>query len=148
MALFDYVLADAAKWGGASGRDPQQFVDAKLRETIEMLESQPIDICANVFSNESASLWTDARLDQLFAAMAKHGVAMQIGTRDRLPGAAAIQRAKRMGVRFTLGSGSQRAGDLNRCEYGLAMIKECALTSNNFWVPGGWGPKAADRKRA
>jgi histidinol phosphatase-like PHP family hydrolase len=76
---------------------------------------------------------------------AKNRRAIELNNRYKLPGVAFVRMAKEAGCKFTFGSNNSGPDDLQRCEYGLSMVDQCKLTWQDFFVPGAWGPKAAER---
>ena len=95
---------------------------------------------------DAVQLWTEARMTRLIDALVKNQVAVEINSREQLPGRAFLDRAKASGCKFCFGTGNQTAGELKRCEYGLQMVEELKLEWRDFFTPGGWWPKAADRR--
>lgn len=136
IAKFDYILADARGWSG------KLDFDAMLAKTTAIFEAQPIDIVANLPMQAD---WGDERMEKLLTVLAKNSVALQINERGRQPGAAVLKMAKKMGVKFSFGSGAESAAGLNRFPYTIAMIKECLLGERDFFVPGGLIPRAIER---
>lgn len=162
---FDYILADSRVWTSGTGRpvrlwapgeanaitDPQKFLDGLLDQTVERLNTEPVDIYTHpTYLPESLrgradELWTEPRMSKLIEALVKNKVAVEINTLDRLPGRAFLDRAKQAGCKFGFGTANQTAAELQRCEYGLEMVHQCKLDWRNFYAPGSWWPKAADR---
>ncbi len=159
VARFDYVLADAMTITDPRGRrtrlwvkeevnipDPQAFMDHLVKTIETMLEKEPIDIYANptylpeVIGKDYDRLWTPERMKRVVDALAKHGVALEINDRLRLPSPAFIKLAKRAGVKFALGGGNDDRTP-GRLEYGLRMLRERALTPEDLWAPKPPGKK-------
>jgi hypothetical protein len=108
-------------------------------ESIELLDTQPIDIYtkpANLVPDES----------KLIAALVHNQVAIELNTLSRWPSQKFIEQAKDAGCKFAFGTANRTTGDLSRCEYGLQMVEACKLDWRNFFFPGVWWPKAADRR--
>ena len=132
--------------------DTTEFMDTLVERTVGILEREPIDIHVNptflpeAIAKDYDRLWTDERIGKVVMAAAKNGVAVEINNRYRLPSARVLKMAKEAGCRFTFGTNNAGANDLGRCEYGLQMVEECKLGWQHFFVPGGWGPKAVERK--
>jgi hypothetical protein len=59
---------------------------------------------------------------------------LEINNRYRIPSADFIKRAKRAGVKFTVGT-NNADGNFSGAGYALKMIKECNLTESDFWLP-------------
>ena len=123
LRRFDYVWADGAGWD--------------LEHAVSTLESQPIDICANLI--DERPMWNEESLKRVLGVMKSNGIALQLSEKTRQPGAAVVRQAKQMGVKLSFGGG-------NRCVHGIAMVKECKLVWTDFWLPGAFMPKAAERK--
>lgn len=166
VALFDYVFTDSMTWTDNHGRrmrtwlpnevgtiaDPQEFMDTLVDRAVGILDKEPVDIYVNptylpdAISKDYDTLWTEPRMKQVVAALARNGVAMELNNRYKLPSAAFVRMAKAAGVKFTMGTNNTGPADLLRCEYGLQMIKECKLGWQDFFVPGAFGPKAVERR--
>ena len=166
VSQFDYVFTDSMTWSDSRGRrmrlwipsevgeitDPQEFMDTLVDRAVGILEREPVDIYVNptflpeVIARDYDRLWTETRMRKVIGAAVNNGVAIEINNRYHLPGVAFIRLAKDAGAKFTFGSNNAGPDDLKRCEYGLAMVDECKLTWQNFFVPGAWGPKAVERK--
>jgi hypothetical protein len=163
---FDYVLADSRTWTDSKNRtvrlwlpdeakaitNRQEFLDSLLDQTVQRLNSEPIDIYAfpiylpPFMRAEANQLWTEGRMDKLIDALLKNQVAIEINATEQLPSRAFIERAKRAGCKFALGTANRNVAELKRSEYGLQMIEACKLSWQDFFVPGGWWPKAVDRR--
>ncbi len=165
--LFDYVFTDSMTWTDNRGRrmrlwiasevgsitDPQEFMDILVDRAAGILEREPVDIYVNptYLPNQLASdyetLWTEPRRQRIITAAASNGVAVEINDRYKLPSPSFIKMMKAAGCKFTLGTNNAGADDMGRDEYGLRMIEECNLTSQDFWVPLVPGSaKAVNRK--
>jgi hypothetical protein len=165
-ALFDYVFTDSMTWTDNRGKrmrlwipeevgtiaDPQEFMDTLVDRAVGILETEPVDIYVNptflpdVLAKDYDRLWTEARMKKVVDTAARNQVAIEINSRYRLPSAAFIRMAKAAGCKFAFGTNNVGANDLTRSEYGLQMVEECRLTWQDFFVPGGWWPKAVERK--
>jgi hypothetical protein len=166
VALFDYVFTDSMTWTDDTGRrmrlwipnevgtikDVQGFMDTLVNRTVGILEREPIDIYVNpTFLPDSIGqdydkLWTDERIQKVVEAAARNKVAIELNDRYKLPGLRVVQMAKAAGCKFTFGTNNTGPADLGRSEYGLRMVEECKLVWQNFFVPGVWQAKAAERK--
>jgi hypothetical protein len=146
---FDYILADGRM--GDTTSNPIAFTDRLLEQTIKRLDGEPIDIYAfptylpATFREHAADLWTQPRITKLIEALVKNKVAVELNSLYRLPGEPFIQQAKEAGCKFAFGTGNHTAAELKRCEYGLQMVERCKLDWHNFFAPGSWWPKAAER---
>jgi histidinol phosphatase-like PHP family hydrolase len=165
-ALFDYVFTDSMTWTDNHGKrmrtwipaevgtiaDPQEFMDTLVDRATGILEREPVDIYVNptflpdVIAKDYDKLWTEERINKVVRAAAKNKVAIEINSRYKLPSATIIKMAKAEGCKFTFGTNNTNANDLLRSEYGLQMVKECRLQSQDFFIPGLWGSKAVERK--
>ncbi len=155
VAKFDYVFTDAMTLTDDQGRrmrlwipsevqvgDPGEFMDMLVRRTVRILEDEPIDIWVNptylpeALAMDYDRLWTPERMDRVIDAAVRHGVAIEINDRFRLPSAAFIGRAKKAGAKFTFGTNNGGREDLGRLEYPAAIVAECGLKWDDFWLPG------------
>jgi hypothetical protein len=165
IAKFDYIFTDCMTFSDDHGKrmrlwipdevgeipDPEQFMEMLVSRTVGILNHEPIDIHANpTFLPESIArdydrLWTPERMQRVIEAAKANDVAIEINNRYRLPSPAFIQRAKNAGVKFSFGTNNSDP-NLGRMEYALAMVKQCALTWQDIFVPKPDGQKAAQRK--
>jgi hypothetical protein len=155
----DYLFTDAMTIVDDRGRrmrlwipeevvvgEPQAFMDLLVRRTVEILEREPIDIWVNpTFLPASIAadydrLWTEARMRRVIEAAVRHGVAIEINDRFKLPGVAFVKLAREAGAKFTFGTNNGGKDDLGRFEYCARVIGECGLKWSDFWVPGA-GPR-------
>ena len=153
---FDYILGDgriAANGSDArSASDPQAFLENLVQQTVKRLDTEPIDIYTHptalpaALSPQADELWTQARMATLIDALVRNKVAVELNTVDRMPSQRFIEQAKDAGCKFAFGTGNTTASQLKRCEYGLQMVESCKLDWHNFFAPGSWWPKAAERR--
>jgi hypothetical protein len=163
---FDYVLADNRTWTSEKGSavrlweakeaaaisDREAFMDSLVAQAVERLNTEPIDIYSHAtylpaaMKTDADKLWTEARMGKLIDALVKNKVAVELNTLDQLPGQAFVEQAKAAGCKFGFGTANQSESELTRCEYGLRMVEECKLDWKNFFAPGGWYPKAVERR--
>ncbi|MBL9138888.1 MAG: DUF1080 domain-containing protein [Verrucomicrobiales bacterium] len=155
VAKFDYVFTDAMTIFDDNGKrmrlwipeevevtDPQLFMDLLVRRTIQILESEPIDIWVNptflpaVIAGDYARLWTPERMNKVIEVAARKGVAIEINDRFRLPSLDFLRLAKAAGVKFTLGTNNGGREDLGRLDHSVQMIREVGLQWQDFWMPG------------
>ena len=166
IGLFDYVFTDSMTWTDNRGKrmrlwmpnevgtiaDPQEFMETLVARATGILENEPIDIYVNPtflpdqLAKDYDRLWTEGRMKKVVDAAARNHVAIELNDRYKLPGAAFVKMAKAAGCKFTFGTNNAGADDLRRSEYGIKMVDECRLASQDFFVPGSWWPKAAERK--
>jgi hypothetical protein len=152
--MFDYVFTDAMTWTNDDGKrmrlwikeetevgDPENFMDQLVDRILKILENEPVDIYVNAtylpeeINARYDELWTEERMDKVINALVENNVALEISARYRIPGADFIRRAKEAGVKFTFGTNNTSSKDLGRLEYCIEMVKECGLSTNDFWLP-------------
>lgn len=73
-------------------------------------------------------------MDAVINALKTNNIAMEINNRYEIPSADFIKRAKKAGVRFTVGTNNADA-NFSGAKYALDMIKKCNLTESDFWLP-------------
>jgi hypothetical protein len=163
---FDYIFTDSMTWTDNRGKrmrlwipdevgtiaDPQEFMDTLVDRAVGIFDHEPVDIYVNptflpaVLQKDYDTLWTEPRMRKIVDGLVRNHIAMELNNRYKLPSAAFVRMAKDAGVKFTFGTNNAGPGDLRRCEYGLAMVAECKLGWQNFFVPGAWWPKAIERR--
>lgn len=165
VAKFDYVFTDAMTFSDENGKrmrlwikeevgeikDKEKFMDLLVKRAVGILDHEPIDIHANptflpdAIAAEYDQLWTPERMQRLIDAAKRNDVAIEISNRYQLPKPAFIKAAKKAGVKFSFGTNN---GDKNlgRDEYGVQMVKECGLTSQDMFLPKPDGEKAIQRR--
>jgi hypothetical protein len=150
---FDYIVADGrAGLRAHSMAKRQTFVDDVVEQTVQRLDAEPIDIYSRLaylpasMRMEAGTVWTQARVTKLIDALVRNKAAIELNTLDQLPGEEFIRQAKDAGCKFGFGTGNSTAAELKRCEYGLQMVEKCKLDWRNFFAPGAWWPKAAERR--
>jgi len=151
---FDYVFTDAMTWTNDNGKrmrlwipeetevgDPQDFMEQLVDRIVGIVSKEPIDIYVNPtylpaeIVDRYDELWTEKRIDDVVKALVESGVALEINNRNRIPSAIFLKKAKRAGVKFTLGTNNGGANDLGRMDYAIEMIHECGLTPQDMWIP-------------
>jgi hypothetical protein len=165
VARFDYVFTDAETWTDNRGKrmrlwipdevgvigDIPEFMETLVDRTVGILEKEPVDIFANPtflpaqIAPDYDRLWTPERMKRVIDAAVRRHVAIELNDRYQLPSATFAKMAKAAGCKFSFGTNNSTAGDLRRSEYGLKMVQECRLGWQDFFVPGAWWPKAAER---
>jgi histidinol phosphatase-like PHP family hydrolase len=163
---FDYILADGRTWRNEQGHvvrlwnpkeaqsitDRQAFMESLVDLTAKRLDAEPIDIYTHpmylpaTMRAAADELWTQARMAKLIDALVRNKVAIELNTLEQLPRQNFIQQAKDAGCKFGFGTANGTAAELKRCEYGLQMVETCKLDWRNFFAPGAWWPKAAERR--
>lgn len=152
IAKFDYVFTDAMTFTDQRGKrtrlwikeevevpDAQAFMELYVSTIAGILEREPIDIYVNptflpeVIAQDYDRLWTTERMDRVISAAVKHGVAIEINARYRIPSAAFIKRAKAAGAKFSFGT-NNTGPELGHLAYCLQMAQECGITPADLFV--------------
>ncbi len=154
IAKFDYVFTDSMTYTDDKGRrmrlwmkdevfvdDKQAFMETLVNRAVGILSNEPVDIYVNptflpdVIAAEYDALWTEERMHRVIDAAVKHGVAIEINARYRLPSPKFIRLAKQAGAKFSFGTnnGDRSVGDLDYC---LQMVRECGLVWRDMFFPG------------
>lgn len=150
---FDYVFTDAMTFTDEKGRrnriwvpsetfidDEQQFMDYLVNTIVKILNTEPIDIYVNPtflpqpMSDRYDYFWTEERMDKVINAARENNIAIEINNRYRIPSAKFIKRAKKAGVKFTVGTNNADE-NFSGAEYAREMIKDCKLSENDFFLP-------------
>jgi histidinol phosphatase-like PHP family hydrolase len=153
LARLDYVLTDALTFVDSDGtlvrlwtpaadrfKDKQDFMERYTGFHLKVMEAGPANILANPlflpqqFQVEADALWTQERMQRIIRAAVKHGVALEINSRYRLPGLTFLRMAKAAGAKFSFGSNSlgEGVGDVG---YGQEMAKQLRLTARDLFRP-------------
>jgi len=109
---------------------------------VQIIVTEPIDIYVNptflpeVIAPRYDELWTEERMQRIIAAAVKHGVAIEINARYKLPSEKFIRLAKAAGAKFTIGTNNTSAADYGDWSYPLARQKKIGLTWRDMYVPG------------
>lgn len=150
---FDYVFTDAMTFTDAKGRrnriwvkdetwidNEEQFMDYLVNILVKILNTEPINIYVNPtflpaqMQDRYNTFWTADRMDRVIQAAKKHHIAIEINNRYRIPSAEFISRAKKAGVKFTIGTNNLDS-NFKRADYAVEMIKTCGLTERDFYLP-------------
>ena len=150
---FDYVFTDAMTFTDEKGRrnriwipsetfidDEQQFMDYLVNTIVKILNTEPIDIYVNPtflpqpMADRYDFFWTEERMDKVINAARDNNIAIEINNRFRIPSAKFIKRAKKAGVKFTVGTNNADE-NFSGAEYAREIIKECRLSENDFFIP-------------
>ncbi len=150
---FDYVFTDAMTFTDEKGRrnriwmknetwidDEEQFMDYLVNTLVTILNTEPIDIYVNsTFLPEQLAdrydqFWTAERMDKVIAAAKANNIAIEINNRYKIPSADFIKRAKKAGVKFTVGTNNADE-NFSGAEYALQMIRDCKLSESDFFMP-------------
>jgi len=164
VARLDYVLSDALTFPEKNGQrvelwrsgvtvgDPQDFMERYTDFNVQVIAREPIDIIANPaflpasIEKDFDALWTPARMTRIIDAAVRHGVAIEINSRYRLPRIAFLKLAKRAGVKFSFGSNIHGL-DVGKLDYCLEMVKELGLTRKDIFTPAPPGRKPIQRRK-
>lgn len=150
---FDYVFTDAMTFTDEKGRrnriwlpketfidDEEEFMDYLVKTLVTILNTEPIDIYVNAtylpgqMAVRYDHFWTAERMNEVINALYTNNIAMEINNRFEIPSVDFIKRAKKAGVKFTVGTNNADA-NFSGAKYALDMIKECNLTESDFWLP-------------
>jgi len=153
MKKFDYVFTDAMTFTDKKGRrnriwmpgetfidDEEQFMDDLVETIVTIMNDEPIDIYVNStflpaqMADRYDHFWTPDRMDRVIGAAKANNIAIEINNRYEIPSAAFIKRAKKAGVKFTVGTNNADE-NFSGAEYARRMIQECKLTEKDFWLP-------------
>jgi hypothetical protein len=153
IARFDYVFTDSMTIFSPEGKrmrlwikeevgigDKEAFMEGLVSTIEKIFATEPIHIYANplflpeILAGEYDQLWTPERQQRVINAAVKHGKAIEINSRYRLPKPAFIRAARKAGIKFTLGTNNPDREILAN-DYGLQMVKECGLTWQDMWMP-------------
>ena len=155
-AQFDYVFTDSMTYTNPAGRrlrlwipeesevgpDVQAFMDHLVAQAVKIISTEPIDIYVNpTFLPDSIAarydeLWTEPRMRKVIDAAVKHGVAIELNARYKLPSERFVRLAKQAGAKFTIGTNNTSASDFGDWAYPLGLQEKVGLTWKDFWVPG------------
>jgi hypothetical protein len=78
--------------------------------------------------------WTPERMDKVINAAKANNIAIEINNRYKIPSETFIKRAKKAGVKFTIGTNNADE-NFSGAEYALEMIKICKLDKSDFFLP-------------
>jgi hypothetical protein len=150
---FDYVFTDAMTFTDKNGRrnriwmpnetfidDEEQFMDDLVETIVTIMNNEPIDIYVNStflpdqMAGRYDHFWTPERMDRVINAAKENNIAIEINNRYEIPSAAFIKRAKKAGVKFTVGTNNADE-NFSGAEYARSMISECRLAEKDFWLP-------------
>jgi histidinol phosphatase-like PHP family hydrolase len=150
---FDYVFTDAMTFTDEQGRrnriwienetwidDEELFMEYLVKTLVTILNTEPIDIYVNStylpeqMADRYDKFWTPERMDRVIKAAKDNDIAIEINNRFMIPSANFIKRAKKAGVKFTVGTNNADE-NFSGSEYAYKMIKECRLTQDDFFLP-------------
>ncbi len=150
---FDYVFTDAMTFTDAKGRrnriwmpdetwidDEGEFMDYLVNTLVKILNTEPVNVYVNStflparMADRYDYFWTPERMDKVINAARDNNIAIEINNRYEIPSEAFIKRAKKSGVRFTVGTNNADE-NFTGAAYALKMIQKCKLTENDFYLP-------------
>lgn len=150
---FDYVFTDAMTFTDDKGRrnriwlkdetwidNEDQFMEHLVNTLVKILNTEPINIYVNPtylpaqMQNRYDYFWTSARMDRVIKAAKKHKIAIEINNRYRIPSAEFISRAKKAGVKFTIGTNNLDS-NFSGADYAIEIINKFGLTEKDFFIP-------------
>lgn len=155
LGIFDYLFTDAMTIIDHRGRnsriyraeevrydgiDRERYMDHLVDQTVKILTNEPADIYANPtflpadMQADYDRYWTDERVGRVLDVMQRHGIALEINARYRIPSIAIIREAKRRGLKFTFGTNNADA-DFGRLEYCFEAMDKCGITADDMWFP-------------
>ncbi len=153
IGKFDYVFTDCMTFMDAAGRrnriwmpketwidNEEVFMDYMVNTLVTILNTEPINVYVNPtflpaqMADRYDSFWTNERMDKVIDAAKKNNIAIEINNRYRIPSETFIKRAKKAGVKFTVGTNNADE-KFSGAEYALEMIKKCRLSESDFWLP-------------
>jgi histidinol phosphatase-like PHP family hydrolase len=153
IGKFDYAFTDAMTFTDEKGRrnriwikeetwidDEEAFMDYLVNTIVKIMSEEPIDIYVNPtflpaqMAERYDSFWTEERMDKVINAAKANNIAIEINNRYKIPSYEFLKRAKKAGVKFTVGTNN---GDANfsGAGYALEIIKRCGLTQEDFFMP-------------
>ncbi len=155
IQLLDYVLMDPQTIpnGNSYGEtlriwnfdtyvdDAQKFMETYVAHSVKVIENnEPLNIFGwplflpVCIARDYYTLWTEARMQTILAALKKRGLAVEINDLAHTPHEKFIMMAKEQGLKFTFGSDTRddKAGRLDYCRY---IAKKCGLRRDDFFVP-------------
>ncbi len=150
---FDYVFTDAMTFTDEKGRrnriwmkeetwieDEEEFMDHLVNILVNILNTEPIDIYVNStflpdqLADRYDHFWTEERMDKVISAAKANNIAIEINNRYKIPSADFIKRAKKAGVKFTVGTNNADER-FSGADYARKMIRECSLDESDFFLP-------------
>jgi len=153
IGKFDYAFTDGMTFTDAKGRrnrlwireetwidNEDEFMDYLVNTIVKILNEEPINIYVNPtflpeqMADRYDSFWTPERMDKVIDAAKSNKIAIEINNRYKIPSYDFIKRAKKAGVKFTVGTNNADS-NFSGAEYALEMIKRCRLTQDDFYQP-------------
>ena len=155
ISQLDYILMDAQTIPGGNGYnetlriwnfdtyvdDAEKFMDKYQAHILEVINNDEplttfgwtlfLPVC---IARDYYTLWTEARMQQIIAALKKKKLNIEINDLAHTPHEKFISMAREQGLKFTFGSDTrdQKAGRLDYCK---AVAKKCNLKKEDFFIP-------------
>ena len=107
---------------------------------VKILSTEPINMYVNPtylpaqMADRYDSFWTDERMNKVINAAREHNIAVEINNRYRIPSVKFIEKAKKAGVKFTVGTNNVDP-NFTGAAYAIEVIKKCNLTQSDFYQP-------------
>jgi hypothetical protein len=153
IGKFDYVFTDCMTFTDAKGRrnriwlknetwidNEEEFMDYLVNTLVKILNTEPINIYVNStflpaqMADRYSTFWTPERMDKVIKAAKNNNIAIEINNRYKIPSEVFIKRAKKDGVKFTVGTNNADE-NFSGAAYALEMIQKCKLTESDFYLP-------------
>lgn len=128
-------------WGELVPEDLDTYMDDYLKVACEGISALRPDILAHptflppALQDRHEELWTRARIERLWEACARAGVAVEISGRWLVPKPDAVKLALEMGLVFSLGSDAHRLERLFNIDYSRAMVDTYGIPDERIFVP-------------
>lgn len=149
--LFGGIISLSKYFGERAGEDvrwewnidktrSEEYLEAILPQVEKTMQTQRMDILGHCTVLPFYELlegkaflrdWEDA----LLALCKKYDVALEIASLKKEPNLAMIQRARELGLRFSLGSDCHELKDACNLDYALHMVLEAGITEAELFVP-------------
>ena len=153
IGKFDYVFTDAMTFTDEKGRrnriwikeetwidDEEAFMDYLVNTIVKIMNEEPINIYVNPtflpaqMASRYDTFWTPERMNKVIEAAKSNNIAIEINNRYKIPSYDFMKKAKKAGVKFTIGT-NNADGNFSGAEYALEMIRKCRLTLEDFYQP-------------
>ena len=153
IAKFDYVFTDGMTFTDAKGRrnriwikeetwidDEQEFMDYLVNTIVKILNEEPVQIYVNPtflpvqIAGRYGTFWTEERMDKVIYAARDNNIAIEINNRYRIPSYEFLKRAKKAGVKFTVGTNNTDE-NFSGAEYAQEIISKLKLKHDDFYQP-------------
>jgi hypothetical protein len=150
---FDYVFTDGMTFKDEKGRrnriwikdetwidNEEEFMNYLVNTIVKILSTEPVNMYVNPtflpaqMADRYDSFWTPERMDRVINAAKEHNIAIEINNRYRIPSVTFIGRAKKAGVKFTIGTNNTDA-NFSGAAYALEVIQKCHLAQSDFYQP-------------